>query len=245
MFQPPPTTRYDLNFSIAGFPVRVSPLFWVIGVLLGLSSGSLERIAIWVVVLFVSILIHELGHSIVMRRYGIDSFVILYHLGGLAVPISSRRSSLTWLENIAISLAGPFSGFLFAGLTIALVYASGGMVFVNWIFGFLPFPVAFVPVGGMLVNELVGIILWINTFWGLVNLLPVFPLDGGRVSQQLFVRFDPWNGYRNSLWLSVITGALLAIVGIAVLNSLYMAFLFGVLAAQSYQMIQGGMGPRF
>jgi Zn-dependent protease len=245
MFQPSPSTRYDLNFSVFGFPVRVHPLFWVIALLLGASAGSLERIAIWIVVLFVSILIHELGHSFMMRKYGVESYIILYHLGGMAVSSSSRRAQLTWVENILISLAGPFAGFLFAGVTVGIVYAAGGLVFVNWLFGFLPIPVAFMPVGGSIANEAVGIILWINTFWGLINLLPVFPLDGGRVSQQLFVRFDPWNGFRNALWLSVVTGALLAIVGIAVLDSLYMAFLFGILAAQSYQMIQGGVGPRF
>ena len=109
MFQPLPSTRYDLNFSIFGFDVRVHPLFWVIGILLGYSAGSLERIAIWIIVLFVSILIHELGHSFMMRRFGVDSFIILYHLGGLAVPRSARRAQLTWVENILISLAGPFA----------------------------------------------------------------------------------------------------------------------------------------
>lgn len=245
MFQPLPSTRFDLNFSIFGFDVRVHPLFWVIGILLGYSAGSLERIAIWIIVLFVSILIHELGHSFMMRRYGIDSFIILYHLGGLAVPRSARRAQLTWVENILISLAGPFAGFLFAGVTVGIVYASGGLVLVDWLFGFIPIPVAFMPLGGSLANSAVAIILWINTFWGLINLLPVFPLDGGRVSQQLFVRFDPWNGPRNALWLSVVTGAIVAIVSIVALDSLYMAFLFGILAAQSYQMIQGGVGPRF
>jgi len=245
MFQALPSTRFDLNFSIFGFDVRVHPLFWVIGLLLGYSAGSLERIAIWIIALFVSILIHELGHTFMMRRFGVDSFIVLYHMGGLAIPRSARRAQLTWVENILISLAGPFAGFLFAGVTIGIVYAAGGLVFVSWLLGFIPIPTAFMPVGGSLANSAVGIILWINTFWGLINLLPVFPLDGGRVSQQLFVRFDPWNGFRNALWLSVVTGAILAIVGYVVFDSLYMAFLFGILAAQSYQMIQGGVGPRF
>jgi stage IV sporulation protein FB len=190
-------------------------------------------------------LIHELGHAFMMRRFGVESSVMLYHLGGLAIPHSARRAQLTWVENILISLAGPFAGFLFAGLTLGIVYAAGGLVDVNWTFGFLPVPVAFLPAGGSLVNTAIIIILWVNTFWGYINLLPVFPLDGGRVSQQLFQRFDPWNGFRNALWLSVVTGTIVAIVGIAVLNSLYMAFLFGILAVQSYQMIRGGVGPRF
>jgi Zn-dependent protease len=245
MFQQPPSTRYDLNFSVAGFAVKVHPLFWLMGVLFGASLGRLDSIAIWVVVLFFSILIHELGHSLMMRKYGVDSHIVLYHLGGLAIPKSSRRGELGWIEQILISLAGPFAGFFFAGLVIAIVKASGGFVVIDWRFGFLPIPYAFLPSMGSLVNEAIGFILWIGAFWGFINLLPVFPLDGGRVSQQLFIRFDPWNGFRNAMWLSVVTGAILAIVGIVVLDSLYMAFLFGVLAAQSYQIIQGGVGPRF
>ena len=244
MFRPPPRTRFDLNFSIAGFAVQVHPLFWLMGVLFGASLGRLDRIAIWVAVLFFSILLHELGHSLMMRRFSVDSYIVLYHLGGLAIPKSSR-GMLTWLEQISISLAGPFAGFFFAGLVAAIVKLAGGFVVIDMLFGFLPIPYAYLPSVGNLANEALGFILWINAFWGFINLLPVFPLDGGHVSQHLFVRFDPWNGYRNALWLSVITGAILAVVGIAVFNSLYMAFLFGVLAAQSYQIIQGGVGPRF
>jgi hypothetical protein len=61
LFQVPPPTRYDLRFNLAGFPVRVHPLFWLIAVLLGYSSGDPLQILIWVVVVFVSILIHEMG----------------------------------------------------------------------------------------------------------------------------------------------------------------------------------------
>jgi stage IV sporulation protein FB len=245
MFQPPPPTRFDLNFSIFGFSVRVHPFFWVIGILFGASLGSLERITIWVIVLFVSILIHELGHSLMMRKYGVSSYIVLYHMGGGAVPTSARRMNLGWLEQIAISLAGPFAGFLFAGVVVAIVKLSGGFVLINWLFGFIPIPSAIMFNAPDLVNEAIRNIMWISTFWGLINLLPVFPLDGGRVSQQIFVRVNPWNGFRNALWLSVVTGAILAVASIAVLNSTYMAFLFGILALQSYQMIRGGVGPRF
>ncbi|MCP4419657.1 MAG: hypothetical protein GY805_23855 [Chloroflexi bacterium] len=245
MFQQLPTTRFDLNFSIFGFPVRVHPLFWVIGILFGASSGSLEKIALWVAAIFISILIHELGHSLMMRKYGIDSYIVLYHMGGMAVPTSSRRMSLGWLEQIAISLAGPFAGFLFAGVVTAVVKLSGGFIAINYLMGFIPIPSAFLFGAHDLVNTAIAYILWVNTFWGLINLLPVFPLDGGRVSQQIFMRVNPWNGYINALWLSVVTGVIMAVVGFTVLNSTYMAFLFGILALQSYQMIQGGVGPRF
>ena len=81
-------------------------------------------------------------------------------------------------------------------------------------------------------------LLWVNIFWGLINLVPVFPLDGGNVSRQLLLQADPMNGVRRSLWISVIAGALVAIAGLLLLRSIYMALLFGFLAFQSYQALQ-------
>ena len=66
LFQSPPQTSYDLRFSIAGIPVRVHPLFWVIAILFGLSSSSLIHILLWFFAIFLSILIHELGHAFAM-----------------------------------------------------------------------------------------------------------------------------------------------------------------------------------
>jgi membrane-associated protease RseP (regulator of RpoE activity) len=77
--------------------------------------------------------------------------------------------------------------------------------------------------------------LWVNVFWGLINLLPVFPLDGGQVARNVLIQYDPFDGARKSLWLSVITGGLMALVGLVFFRSIYMAFLFGLLAFQSYQ----------
>lgn len=248
MFHVPPRTRYDLNFSIFGFDVRIHPFFWVIGILLGWSAGSVEQIALWIFILFISIFIHELGHALMMRRYGVDADIVLYSFGGLAVDKSGGRARLNWIEDVLILLAGPFAGFLFAGIVLGIVFASGGVIYISQLFGFIPIPVGSIFIGGQLgqlLNSAVWIVVWLNTVWGLVNLLPVFPLDGGQISRHLFIRFDPWNGVRNSLWLSVITGALLAVVGYVLLSSIFMAFMFGILALQSYQMIQGGVGPRF
>ena len=70
--------------------------------------------------------------------------------------------------------------------------------------------------------------------------MPVFPLDGGQVARNIWVQLNPWDGLRYSLQLSVAAGALLAVASFAYLNSIYMAILFGGLAAQSYQMMGGG-----
>jgi len=243
LFQSPPPTRFDLNFNILGIPVRVHPLFWLLAILLGIGSGQL---LIWVFVVFFSIIIHEMGHALAFRRFGQDSHIVLHMMGGLAIPESLRwgndraNVSLSPNQQIFISLAGPFAGFILAGLVIGGVIFSGGIVSVNFLFGFIPIPqLTYLPYGNNAVYALFVMLLWVNVFWGLINLLPIFPLDGGQVARNILIQYDPWDGARKSLWLSTITGAVVALAGYFLLGSMYMAFLFGMLAFQSYQSLSG------
>lgn len=245
LFQVPPPTRFDLNFSIAGIRVRVHPLFWVIAILLGSSSASLFNIIMWMFVVFISILVHELGHAFAFRRFGQDSYVILHFMGGLTVPESSplggsyyNQVRLTPNQNIFISLAGPFAGFLLVAVIVLLGIGLGGTPILTMLFGFIPFPSVILPYEMGSLDRIFSAFVIINIFWGIVNLLPVFPLDGGNVARYTLIQADPINGLRNSLWLSVIVGVLIAIAGFVFLGSIYMAFLFGYLAFQSFQALQ-------
>jgi len=251
LLQVPPPTRFDLRFSITGIPVRVHPLFWVIALLFGSSSNSIIGLLTWIVAIFVCILIDELGHAFAMRRYGQDSQIILHLGGGLTVPESiawgGRYASVAVSANqqIFISLAGPFAGFLFAALVVAISAALGGMVIPNFILGFIPFPIVVLPIGGDFLNSLVMDLLWVSIFWGFINLMPVQPLDGGHILRDILTQTDPLNGYRTALWVSVITGAALAFAGFVFLRSTYMALMFGLLAFQSFQALQGGAGRSY
>jgi len=243
-FQSPPPTKYDLRFSVAGIPVRVHPLFWLVALLLG-SSGALIEIPIWIFVLFVSILIHELGHAFALRRYGMNSQIVLHFAGGLTVPETTpwgtgwARVSPSPRQEIVISLAGPFTGFIFVALVMLVVVVSGGILVTSKVFGFLPLPLtALMPFGGTVLSIFVTMLLWVNVFWGFINLLPVFPLDGGQVARNILVQYDPLDGVRKSLWVSVVTGGILAVTGLVTFRSVYIAILFGFLAFQSYQSLQ-------
>lgn len=247
LFQSPPQTSYDLRFSVAGIPVRVHPLFWVIAILFGLSSTSIIHILIWVFAIFISILIHELGHAFAMRRYGQRSSIVLHGTGGLTIPeqvswgSGYANVSLTPNQEIFISLAGPGAGFLFAVFILILTVIMGGVITVTALFGIIPFPIAQIPNGGDLVNTLLLTLLWVNIFWGIINLMPVYPLDGGNVARYFLLQSDPWDGVRKSLWLSVITGGIIAVAAFFIMHSTYMAFLFALLAFQSYQILQRRM----
>jgi hypothetical protein len=145
-----------------------------------------------------------------------------------------------------ISFAGPAAGFALAGVVIAAVYAAGGKVDVWWFANVMPV-LSSEGFANPYLRHLVDDLLYVNIFWGLVNLLPVFPLDGGQIARELFLLGDPWNGFVRSLWLSVFTAGLVAVLGGVLLRDLFIALFFGSLAFASYQMLQqitrgGGFG---
>ena len=231
----PAQTQYDLKFSLGGIPVRVSPSFWLVAVLLGIGGDrSPQAMLIWVAAVFVSILIHELGHALAVRYFGWQPAIVLHAFGGLAIYRPTYHSPQ---KQMVISLCGPFAGFLFAGLIIGVMSAMGVG---GRLFG--------IPIGGEnpltnpLAARLVGILLFINIFWGVVNLLPVIPLDGGQVMQNLFALTPLGRKPFLPFQVSMLVAGATAVAALALLNSLFMAILFGALAFQNYQLMQAFRG---
>jgi Zn-dependent protease len=240
----PPTTAYDLRFSLLGIPVRVHPFFWLVGVILG-ASGDRTALILWPSVLFVSILVHEMGHALIMRYFGLRPRVVLYSFGGLAIPDSDyspfggSRPRIGPLERILYTLAGPGAGFMLAALVVMFILLTGGHIDLD----LAKFPLFWrekLAVGSPELQSLVSMLLYVNIFWGLVNLLPVYPLDGGQIARELMTLKDPWKGIVNSLWLSVFTSA--AVAGWALLNPahIFIALMFGMFAYSSYATLQRG-----
>jgi stage IV sporulation protein FB len=248
LFDPPPPTRFDLNFTLLGIPVRVHPLFWLMAVLFGGIAGNILLLAFWIAAVFVSILAHEMGHALAFRRFGMNCRVVLHLFGGFTapqpIPWGGGWASVTLspMQEALVSFAGPAAGFLLAGAVIAAVVAAGGSVVLGAVSGVVPVPIAIVPFGGMYLQNLVMDLLWVNFLWGAINLMPVFPLDGGNIARRLWIKADPWNGARRSLWLSIIAGGLLAVAGFLLFRSVYMSLLFGYLAFLSYQTLHGRGG---
>ena len=248
----PAPSPADLHFRLSGFPVRVHPFFWVATVLLSLGGGPAEpiRVLIWVAVVFVSILIHELGHALVQRRFGGRPWITLYSFGGLASCNDCDRSPRS---QIIISLAGPVAGFLLAAAVIVGVQLAGhrtqvtlfGNEFVlgpghfswNQADSFVLFDAYFARFGFRTLDIAIFDLLYVNIMWGLVNLLPVYPLDGGRVARELFTLGNPRRGIVQSLWLSVGTATAVAIYALSQ-NSIYTCVMFGLLAYGSYMALQ-------
>ncbi len=237
-----PPTRFDLRFSVFDTPVRVHPLFWLIVLLLG-SSTNLVNMLLWVAAAFISVLIHEMGHALAMRYYGQRSSIVLHATGGVTIPEPVAWGSgwanvrLSPNQEIIITAAGPFTGFLFAALIVFLVLMAGGVAQITTLLGFIPIPIAGFVNGSEILNYLIITLIYVNIFWGIINLLPIYPLDGGQITRHVLVQTDPYNGTRKALWISVIAGGIMAVAGFAVFGSMYMALMFALLAFQSYQML--------
>lgn len=246
----PQRTEFDLNFNLLGFNVRVCPWFWIMALLLGARAGSSAALLIWVAVVFISILVHELGHTLAFRYYGTSSHIVLYQFGGLAVPDDTFRGFgsggvLRPAQQIIVSLAGPMAGFLLAAFTVAVVYATGervifyraGRFFFYWQLssGFY---------GKMNLVYLVDFLLQVNIFWGIINLLPIYPLDGGKVSRELFLLNDYRDGVRKSLILSIAAAAAIAVYALSA-RQFYLGIMFGFLGFSSYQMLRSYTGGGF
>ena len=91
----PSRTQFDLNFSLWRIPVRVHPLFWLAGLLLGPRRADPPAIMIWMAAFFVGILCHELGHALVMRARQIFlDYALRVGRGDVQRPTPTVRGSV-------------------------------------------------------------------------------------------------------------------------------------------------------
>jgi len=172
-----------LSFRIGKIPVRVLPSFFLMAVLLGgLGVGDLRVLAAWVLVVSVSVMLHELGHATMGLALGLEPSIVLHGMGGTTSWTAARP--LSTAKRVAISLAGPAAGFAVAAV-------------VRWGLGERAFPT---PVGAFVYETL----LFVNFGWGVLNLLPMLPLDGGNVMAHLLNALTGGRGERPARIVSIV-----------------------------------------
>lgn len=225
----PNRTPWDLKWRMFRIPVRVHPLFWLTTLLIWFEKDALfSYVLVAIACVFVSILIHELGHAFAQRYYGDrENHIVLYYFGGLAVGSTSPSS---YVSRILIDLWGPGAGFILGGMA----YASVLLIDHN----LLPRP-------DRHVLWALDVLVWVSLLWGAVNLLPVFPLDGGQIAREIINHKAPQRGdvlaFGISFYVALV--ACLAFLGYyiyerstGVQGSLLGALLFGLLAYSSYRL---------
>jgi stage IV sporulation protein FB len=243
MLGEPAPTPYDLNFSLFGIPVRVAPWFWLVALILGYQPKDPGGLVSWVVALFVSILVHELGHAAVMRAYRFRPWIVLYGMGGLTCRdqgYAYRSKGNEPLGQTFISLAGPAAGFLLAGILLLVLMAAGYGKHIG--FGAPLGVTPHVSMSNLRVAVLLNQLFFISVAWGLVNLLPIYPLDGGQIAREIFLKLNPRDGIRLSLILSIVAAVAMAIFGYVQWEDKYAALLFAYFAFTSYAALQSYQG---
>jgi membrane-associated protease RseP (regulator of RpoE activity) len=239
----PAPTPFDLSWRMFGIHVRVHPMFWVIAAVLGWGLSrrgeGMQLLLLWILCVFVSILIHELGHVFMGRLFGSDGHIVLHSFGGLAVGSNDLPSR--W-QRILVCFAGPLAGFVFLGLVTGAVLllrpaenppTFWEMVTHPWWASDLVNPEA------RMLAEVYGFLFWINLYWGIVNLFPIWPLDGGQISRDVLGWLVPQEGLRASLAISLtVAGGLAVYEAVKPDRDLYLVFFFGLLALGSFQALQ-------
>lgn len=163
-----------LRFRLFNMPVTVRGSFLLIAALIGFAGvGNARQLSwaiAWVAIIFVSILIHELGHALTARVFGSEVAIELNGLGGLT-RWSAADGEMTPGRRALVAAAGSATGLLFGGL----VWLSATQ--------FGPYR----PLTAFVVQSLI----YVNVFWGLLNWLPIRPLDGGHLLETFLERFAP------------------------------------------------------
>ncbi len=181
-------------------------VFWTEYNVHGSANGSRDLALVGIVLACVAA--HEIGHMLVAQRAGmIPKAVILLPLSGVTVfdeshvepPVSGAAA---WKRDVRIALTGPLVNLAFALLAAGIVYAAAPEVNL-WKWPFFQ--------SGNLPRSLV----WANLYLAGINLLPAYPLDGGRVLRAYFARsIDPAAATRRAVSISHAMAMLLMVAGL-------------------------------
>ena len=197
-----------VQLRLLGVPVTIDPTFFLLAILLGLGEGrGAAALLTWVVVVLVSVLGHELGHAMALRGFGSGSRIHLHAMGGLTAPTGPAAPSAR--QHVVVSLAGPVPGILVGSLLLAVTPGGTPDSLVDWVLRDLAL---------------------VNLGWGVLNLMPVLPLDGGQVLAGLFAARN--RSLAPAVIASAVIGGGLAVTGF-VAGQWWLGALFGFLAVSN------------
>jgi Zn-dependent protease len=185
-------------------PITVYPFFWLLAALIGwINTLNIAATLVWCVIIFFSVLIHEYGHALTAMSFGQRAQIDLVAMGGLT---QRRGPKLKLWQEFIIVLNGPIAGFLLFLAAYHLKYileAQQASPF--WLY-------------------VLTVTYSVNFFWTIVNLLPIQPLDGGRLLSIVLEAIFGLKGIKTALFLSFLISGM---IGLAFFS--FHAFLPGAL----------------
>jgi Zn-dependent protease len=176
-----------MKFPFFGVPVSVHWSFLIVAFFGVNRFDSAAEVGGWTLAVFVAVLLHEAGHAFTARAYGsADVAITLFALGGYTswVPKPSMGPGKRFLVSAAGSAVGIAVGLII--LWLGRQGSLGGMP--DWALAFFE---TFILVG---------------LFWGVLNWIPMLPLDGGHMLQHALTIFTPRYADRLTLGISAVVG---------------------------------------
>lgn len=203
-----------LSFNLFGIPVRVQPWFWVTLALIGggLSATdalSMFRVVMFVLAGFVSVLVHELGHALTVRKFGLPTAITLIAFGGFA---SYPAGQLNRKQSFVVTAAGP-----------ALQLLLGILIGLSRLFIEIP--------PASLLNNFAYYLVLVSIFWAVLNCLPIYPMDGG---QMLAAILGP-NRQRYVYLTGAVCAAIIGILAYTQLTGIILPLFMGYFAWKNWQ----------
>jgi Zn-dependent protease len=234
------------HFRIFGIPIRVEPFFVIVAALFGIRIEPLWVVFAWVVIVFVAVLVHELGHALTYKLLGQRSAIVLHGFGGFTVPTGGGRQVLSKTKSVLVSVSGSFVQLVLVGLPAwyilyrtnvfesqPLFFTDGSVADDPWTYwratgdeGFSWVPIAYY-------TQFVGI------WWAVFNLFPIRPLDGGHVAETLL-------GFENACKLSIGAAIVAAFLAFRLTNFGFLALIyFGLFAYMNYRDLKADRNESF
>ena len=207
--------------TIRGTTMSVDPSFFILLVFFCVlnydPSRGIQYALIWIPILFLSVLLHELAHAGMFGLFGYGpSEIVLRGMGGVTY---NRQRGKAW-QDMLISLAGPLSSF-------ALMFLC------SWIYFNVP-----AARQDRMLAVFLPYMMWANKFWGLFNLIPVAPLDGGHAVREFFNIFlRDRTSFVVYVWIAMIVGGLIVLWFIRA-RSFFLALYIGWFVYMAFQQWQ-------
>ena len=162
---------------------------------------------IWIPVVFVSVLFHELAHAAMIAGLGFGASQIV--LGGMGGVTMNARRAKPW-QDLLISIAGPASNIL-------LMYLCA------WIFRNVT-----VARSDRMLVELIPRLMSVNVWWAIFNMIPVPPLDGGHATREFFRIFlSERAAFIVAIWIAIVVGGGVVVLSLVTRNffiAIYLAW---------------------
>lgn len=206
-----------LEFTLFRIPVRVEPIFWITLGLIGFldnqrgpSDQLLLKMALFVMAGFISILIHELGHALMIKKYKLPTQIVLSSFGGYA---THPAGILSRSQSFLVTLAGPLLQLI---LGLAVYFSMPHLMLPDTLIWYF-------------VRTLAGV----SIFWAILNCIPILPMDGGRM---LEAALGP-RRIKLTLTISTLVAVVCSIIGFMI-GSILIGIFMAMFAFQNYQTLE-------